>query len=127
MGEWVAALCGLGLLAVMFADWYQPAAGPAVDAWESFSVVDVIVAVVALAAIVIAAVSLAGVSVSLPVAGSAVTSTLSVIAILFLAWRLIDPPGSGLDRDTGIWLGLLLSLGIFAGGYIGMGEEPVPD
>jgi hypothetical protein len=124
MGEWVAALCGLGLLAVMFTGWYRTAAGPALDAWEAFSVVDVIVAVVALAAVVIAVVSLAGVSVSLPVAGSAATSALSVIAILFLAWRLIDPPGSGLERDAGIWLGLLLSLGVLAGGYIGMGEEP---
>jgi hypothetical protein len=111
----------------MFAGWYQPGQGSSVNAWESFSVVDLIVAVVALAALSIAVVSLAGVSVSLPVAGSAVTSTLSIFAIVVLAWRLIDPPGSGLDRDIGIWVGLLLSLGIFAGGYIGMGEEPVPD
>jgi hypothetical protein len=109
----------------MFAGWYSPGTGSALNAWESFSIVDVVVALVALGAVVIAAVSLAGVSVSLPVAGSAVTSTLSLIAIVLLIWRLIDPPGSGLDRDAGIWLGVLLSVGIFAGGYIGMGEEPV--
>jgi hypothetical protein len=124
IGEWVAVICGLGLLAVMFASWYENANGGTLDAWEAFSFVDLIIFATGLTAVIVGAVSLAGISVSLPVAGSAVTSLLAVLAISVIAIRLFDPPQS-LERDMGAWLGLIWSIGIFAGAYLGMEEEPV--
>jgi hypothetical protein len=38
-------------------------------------------------------------------------------------YRLINPPGDGLGREIGIWLGLLTTAGITYGGYLGMQEE----
>jgi hypothetical protein len=123
-GEWVAAISGLGLLAVMFAGWYQPTGGTALTAWESFTVIDWIIAVAALTALIVGVISIAGVSVSLPVAGSAITSLLGVIAFVLIVMRLIFPP-EDMDRELGAWLGLLWSAGILLGAYIGMEEEPV--
>src|ERR1044072_8387985 len=127
-GEWAAAICGLGLLAVMFAGWFTP--GPntsTLDAWESFSVTDIVLAVIAVTSILIAAVSLAGRSVSLPAAGSAITSLLSAGAIpsllplpapLAIVFRIAAPP-QDYHREAGIWIALFWSLGLAVGAYIG--------
>jgi hypothetical protein len=62
------------------------------------------------------------ISVSYPVAGSTVTALFGVIALLLIVWRLIDPPGEGLDREAGAWLGLVAAAGVTVGGYLGMQE-----
>jgi hypothetical protein len=62
--------------------------------------------------------------VSYPVAGSATTTLLGVIAFLCVLFRLIDPPGSGdITREIGVWLGLVGSAGVALGGYLGI-QEP---
>jgi hypothetical protein len=111
----------------MFAGWYTVSGGDdpgfTVDAWQAFSFTDVILAVAALTALIVGAISLSGASVSLPVAGSAITTTLGIIAALLIAFRILNPPGD-LHRELGAWVGLAWAAGIVVGGYIGMGEEP---
>ena len=63
------------------------------------------------------------ISVSYPVAGSAVTAGFGALALLLIAYRLINPPGDGLDVEFGAWLGLVAAAGITLGGYLGM-QEP---
>jgi hypothetical protein len=60
------------------------------------------------------------ISVSYPVAGSTVTALFGLIALVLVVWRLIDPPGAGLDRELGAWLGLICASGVTIGGYLGM-------
>ena len=64
------------------------------------------------------------ISVSYPVAGSAVATGFGGLALLLIAYRLINPPGSeGVDREFGAWLGLIAAAGITYGGYLGMQEQ----
>jgi hypothetical protein len=42
---------------------------------------------------------------------------------VLIAIRLINPPGAGLDREFGAWLGLLFAAGITVGGYLGMQDQ----
>jgi uncharacterized membrane protein YfcA len=63
-------------------------------------------------------------SVSYPVAGSTASTLLGVVALVLVAYRVIDPPGSGdVDRDIGAWLSLIAAAGVTLGGYLGM-QEP---
>jgi hypothetical protein len=122
-GELVGGISGLGLLVVSFLPWYS-AGGQNATAWQAFSVVDLVMAAAAVAALSAALVSLVRLSVSYPVAGSAMTAAFGALALLLIAYRLINPPGSGdLDREVGAWLGLIAAAGITLGGYLGM-QEP---
>lgn len=123
LGELVGAVSGLGLLVSSFLPWYS-AGGEDATAWQAFSVVDIVLAAAAVAALSVAIVVLARLSVSYPVAGSAVTALLGGIALICVVFRLIDPPGSGdVGREIGLWLGLLATAGVAWGGYLGM-QEP---
>jgi hypothetical protein len=113
---------GLGLLVASFLPWYS-AGGEDATAWQAFSVVDLVLAAAALAGLSVGVVLLLRLSVSYPVAGSAVTTLFGGLALVLVAYRLIDPPGSDLDLDIGAWLGLLFAAGVAFGGYLGM-QEP---
>ena len=114
---------GLGLLVVTFLPWYS-AGGEDLTAWQAFGVLDIVLAAAAVMALSVALVVLTRLSVSYPVAGSSVTAGIGVVAFLWVLYRLINPPGSGdLDREAGVWLGLLATAGVAWGGYLGM-QEP---
>ena len=96
---------------------------PRVNAWESFDFTDLILLLAVLVSVGLAAMTLAGASASLPVAGSALTCGVGALAFLFVLYRTIDPPAEGLEREIGLYLGLLATAGIAVGGYLGMQEE----
>lgn len=94
-----------------------------VNAWESFDFTDLILFLAVIVSVGLAIMTLVGASASLPVAGSALTCGIGALAFLFVLYRTIDPPADGLDREIGLWLGLLATAGIAVGGYLGMQEE----
>ena len=126
-GTLIAGVSGVLLFIFMFFSWFGvdvasaiPAGIPedianqaieesgvdtTANAWQAFDVID-----------------LSGASVSLPVAGSAITTGIGALAFLLVLYRLINPPDD-LGREIGIWLGLLATAGITYGGYEGMQEE----
>jgi hypothetical protein len=66
------------------------------------------------------------ISVSYPVAGSTVTALFGALALLLIAFRVVNPPQLGFypgDTQFGAWLGLIAAAGITVGGYLGM-QEP---
>jgi hypothetical protein len=93
-------------------------------AWQAFSVIDLVMAAASISAVSVGLVVLARLSVSYPIAGSAVTAGFGGLALVLIAYRLIDPPGSGeeINREVGIWLGVAAAAGITFGGYLGMQE-----
>jgi hypothetical protein len=147
-GALIAGVSGVLLFIFMFIGWYgaggeageaieaaQEAAeqlgvqGPeeadtSANAWEAFDFTDLVMLLAVIVAVGVAAVTLMGASASLPVAGSAITTGIGALAFLLVLYRLINPPGEGdIDREIGIWLGLLATAGITVGGYLGMQEE----
>jgi hypothetical protein len=145
----IAGISGVLLFSFMFFAWYgapdsiddalqqaQQAAealgvnAPAVEdadttinAWESFDFTDLLCLLAVVVAVGLALMTLLGTSASLPVAGSALTCGIGALAFLFVLYRTIDPPAEGLDREIGLFLGLLATAGIAVGGYLGMQEE----
>jgi hypothetical protein len=123
LGELVEAIGGLGLLAVSFLPWYSTG-GQDATAWQAFGVIDLVMAAAALIALSVAICVLAHLSVSYPVAGSTVALAFGAVAFVLIAYRLIDPPGSGgVDLEPGAWLGLVAAAAIAIGGYLSI-QEP---
>jgi hypothetical protein len=120
--ELVVAVSGLGLLVISFLPWYS-FQGDSATAWQAFSVVDLVIGAAAIAGLSVGISVLGRISVSYPVAGSAVAAGLGGLALLLIAYRLINPPGGdGVDREIGAWLGLVAAAGVTYGGYLGMQE-----
>jgi hypothetical protein len=123
LGELVGVVSGLGLLVVSFLPWYS-AGGADATAWQAFSVIDLVLLAAAIASLSVGVVVLTRLSVSYPMAGSSVATGVGAVAFLCVLYRLIDPPGGdGVDREIGLWLGLLATAGVTLGGYLGM-QEP---
>ena len=143
-GTLIAGVSGVLLFIFMFFSWFGIDAESAVpagipedianqaieqsgvdttfNAWQSFDLIDLILLLAVIASVGFAAIDMSGASVSLPVAGSAVTAGIGAIAFLLVLYRLINPP-EDLGREIGVWLGLLATAGITYGGYEGMQEE----
>jgi hypothetical protein len=115
-------VCGLGLLVASFLPWFS-AGGEDATAWQAFSVVDLVIAAAALAGLSVGVVVLFRLSVSYPVAGCAIATGFGALALVLIAYRLLDPPGEDLGVEVGAWVGLAAAAGITLGGYLGMQDE----
>jgi len=137
LGEKIAAAAGVALLLIMFIfSWFGIDEAGA-NAWESFSFIDLILFVTALAAIALAVLSARPDTVSLPVALSAIVTGLGVLSVLLILFRIISPPDFGvgdvavpgfeIDLDIGpkigAFLGLIAAAAIAYGGWRSMQEE----
>lgn len=139
-GEWIAGAAGVALLVALFLDWYsvplEPVGGgrfpaldaPSANAWEAFSVIDLLLALCALVPLVLVAFQATRVSQSLPVMWSVLTTIAGMIAVLLVLYRLIDQPGPNelVEVEPGAWIGLVAALAVIAGGWISMRTEAVP-
>jgi hypothetical protein len=124
LGELVGAVSGLGLLVVSFLPWYSAGEVDA-TAWQAFTVIDLVLLAAAIASLSVGVVVVTRLSVSYPVAGCAVATGVGAVAFLCVLYRLIEPPGDGVDREIGVWLGLIATAGVMLGGYLGL-QEPSP-
>ena len=112
-------LVGLGailLLVSVFLDWYTPQ----VTAWDAFEVLDIALAVLAVAALV------AAIGVLLPDSPLIERRWLPVIvalATLIVGSQILDPPpGVDGDPDTGAWLALGAAVVLCAGAILTLGR-----
>jgi hypothetical protein len=116
-GEWLAAAGGLALLGFMWAPWYGDA-----NAWSAFAVVDVLLALAALAGIATAVLQATRRSPALPVFADVIASVIGLVALLVLVFRVLDPPGAG-ARAWGAAAGFVSCLAVFAGAWLAMRDE----
>jgi hypothetical protein len=116
---------GLALLGFMFLPWFEieQEGGADSTAWESFGLIDIVLAIAVASSLATAALSLKGAP-GTSVVGSSITTAIGGIAFLLVLYRLIDPPGGdGVDRELGAWLGLAASGVLVAGAYLGIQED----
>lgn len=151
-GALVAGISGIALFVAMFLSWFGEAgvasdiaervrqaselitgsapepADTTASGWDSLGWFEVLVLLGAIVtAVGFALVTYTGASVSLPIALSSCTAGAGILAFVFVLHRVINPPGDGeVDREIGLWLALVASAGIIAGGYLGMQEEEAP-
>jgi len=140
-GEKIAGAAGVLLLVIMIVfDWFHATiegfgGSEGANAWQVFSVIDLVLFVTAVAAIALAVVGATQTQVNVPVALSAIVTGLGVLATLLVIYRIIDPPGPSVEgfeledlgvsigRSIGVWLGLIASAAIAYGGWRAMQED----
>ena len=109
-----------------FADVDEDATSVDFSAFESFGFIDIILLLAIAVAIGLAVARATARNVDLPVAASALTAGLGILAAVLILYRIIDPPSVSFleyDREFGVFLGLLAALGIAFGGWRSMQQE----
>lgn len=122
IGEWAMAAVGGLLLASLFLPWYE-VGGIGVDAWNSFSITDMILALLAIAAIAVVPVVARAPTASPGIAYESLMLVASLVAVPIALFRALVPPGEGASRAPGAYLGLLCVLALVAAVLIAMRDE----
>ena len=139
-GEMVAGASGLALFIFMFFPWYGlkteveglgDVEGVNGNAWEFFSIIDIILLLVALRAVGMAVARAAGaMPADLPAPAGTIVAVAGALALLLILFRLISAPdpditGDAVDlsRKVGVFLGLIAAAGITFGGFTAMKER----
>jgi hypothetical protein len=122
-GEWIAGAGGIALLASMFLDWYSGA-----SAWQAFSVLDVVLTMLALVPLGLVATQATRDSPSLPVALSVLTTVAGMLAVLLILYRILNQPGpnDAADVELGAWSGFAAAVAVATGGWRSMRVEAMP-
>ncbi|MBA2521967.1 MAG: hypothetical protein H0V25_01430, partial [Solirubrobacterales bacterium] len=146
-GELIAGVSAVLLFIVMFFNWFGISQEDAVDvsqdnlqdlvkfaptdvnadrldlsAWQAFGFIDIILLVTIVVAVGLAVMTAASRSTNLPVAGSALTAGLGILATILILFRIIVTPYD-LSRDIFVFVGLILAAAIAYGGWESMQAE----
>jgi hypothetical protein len=114
------------LLVVMFLDWYSGYRGATANAWETFTVVDVIFAIAALMGIGLAAAAATQRSPAVPQALGALTVPVAFVAALLVVINALALPGGVTGREPGLYIGVAATLGVLVGAWRSIGDESFP-
>jgi hypothetical protein len=126
-GEWIAGISGLLLLVALFLDWYSAGNGAvSANAWESFSVTDILLAIVGLAGIALAAAVGSQRSPSMGQATGALTVPLAFVAAIVVAIKVLSLPDGADGREIGLYIGVAATLGVLVGAWRSIGDQSFP-
>jgi hypothetical protein len=135
-GDVIAGAAGIALLASLFLDWYGPASvfgaldriDFGTNAWESFSVLDVVLALLALVPFALVWAQATRDSPALPIAFSAFATLAGLLAALLILYRIVDQPGpnDAVEVHAGAWAGFAAAAVLAAGGWRSMRVEAMP-
>ena len=151
IGEWLLGAGGVFLLVTTFLDWYdvdstfttkdEHAAGivtawGSASAWEAFSVIDVLLALVAALAIGAAVMAAAHPSPAVSLALSSLTALVGMVATIAILVRVFAPPeisaagetipSDDVTRAVGAWLGLAAGALTTVAAFAAMRDERFP-
>jgi hypothetical protein len=144
--EPIAGLGGVLLLVSLFLPWYLVNPGLAVDGdtlvlvqrgtivitpitgWQAFSVIDILLALLAVPAILVPVLSVATRGPAKAIGIAVIASSLGWLAIVLVGFRLLDPPGANgaTDLRYGAWLALAGAVIAWVGSWLSMRDESTP-
>ena len=137
LGEWVALAGGAALLvSLLFLPWYHAFANAvplgagetSLTGFEAFSVLDVVLAAIALIPFALAFMQATRDDPTWPVALSIACIVVGALAVVLVAYRMLNQPGPNelIEVGWGAWVGLLGAVLIVAGGWRALATEHVP-
>lgn len=101
--------------------------------WRAFTVIDIVLAAAALLAIGVLVITAVSQGPAKPVAIAVIATTVCLLAVLLVIFRLLDPPGAevaGLELPIGLrsgaWVGLAGALIAFVGSFGALKDESTP-
>jgi carbon starvation protein CstA len=140
--EWLAGGFGVVLLGAMFLHWYG-SSGTARTAWQAFSALDALLAVVGLMAVAIAAGAATQRAQAVPTALASVLLPVAAVATGLVVYRAASPPhltasvpsgprptgyipSGGTSREIGLWIGLAACVGIVGAAFAVIRDQSFP-
>lgn len=121
-GELIALAGGVALAVLSFLPWYSTPTGD-VDAWQAFTVTDVLMVVAIVPALALAVANVFERSAALPVTIEVSATVLALPACVAIAIRLLDKPDHATALRPASWLSLIAALAILAGAWQAMRDE----
>jgi hypothetical protein len=126
-GEWIAGVSGVVLLVSLFLDWYSgPGGTVTANAWQSFSVTDVILAIAALFGVSLAAGAATQRSPAVPVSVASLTVPVAFVAAILVLIKLLSLPDGADGREFGLYVGVVATLGVLVGAWRSLGDQSFP-
>jgi hypothetical protein len=120
-GELLAGVSAVGLLVVMFLEWFGGR-----SAWEALTIGRILLVAVALLALTLVVLTLTARPVAMAASAASITVGVTALAALYLLYRIVvnEPgPDAGADIGLGAYLGLLFVLGCGAGAWRALADE----
>jgi hypothetical protein len=144
--EPIAGLGGVLLLVSLFLPWYTIypdlavqgdsiaahlsvfVEGDDVTGWQAFTIIDVLLAILAVLAILVPILSVATRGPAKAIGTAVIASATGWLAILLVGLRLLDPPGanSATDLRYGVWLALAGAIIAWVGSWLSMRDDSTP-
>jgi uncharacterized membrane protein len=125
-GEWIAGVSGTALFVALFLDWYSADGGATANAWDSFTLTDIVLAVAALMGISLAVAAATQRSPAVPQTISALTTPVALAAALLAVIHALSLPDGASGRELGLYLGLAGAVGVLVGAWRSMGDQSFP-
>ena len=128
LGEWLAALAGVGLVVSLGLDWYAiRGRETGISGFAAFDVIDVLLVLVAATGIALAILQASRDRPALPVAAGVITVIAGILGTLLVLYRIANEPGPDefLDVRAPAYLGLLAIAAMTAGGWLSLATEHV--
>jgi hypothetical protein len=116
---------GVLLLVSLFLPWLGAAGtDDTASGWEWLSVVDIFLALVALAALAVVFFHAQQATPGVPMALLSLTELFTLVAVVVLAIRLFTAPDDA-SLEYGAWLGIAATVGVAGAGYWSMRDEHI--
>ena len=124
-GELIALAGAVALAVLSFLPWYATPTGD-VDAWQAFSVTDVLIVIAIVPAVALAVANVLERTPGLPVVLEVCATVLALPACVAIVIRLLDKPDGATSLHPASWLSLIAALAIVAGAWQAMRDEHGP-
>src|SRR3954454_2795243 len=125
VGEGVMALSGVALLVSLFLPWYERG-GTSVSGWDSFTVIDVLLAAIAVFALPSVVAAATQPTTAVPISFESLSVLFGLVASVLTLIRVLDVPdfgGAGWGPAAGAYVGLAGAVGVAAGALVAIRDE----
>jgi hypothetical protein len=123
-GEWLAAAGGVAMIVALALPWYE-VGGETASGYQAFTVIDVLLTLIALLALSLPVLQSTRDSPALPVGAAVLSAAWGILGVLLVLFRLVDDPFTGSELRIGAWLGLAAAVAIEAAGWLSLDNEYV--
>jgi hypothetical protein len=127
--EWLAGAGGVALLIALFSGWYGfRGRSGAVNGFEALTVIDLLLAALALLALALPLLVATATGPAAPVGAGVLAATFGPLGVLLVVFRLIVQPGPNefVTLRFGAWLALGATLAIAVAGWLAIRDERSP-